>query len=61
MSPEAILTFVRAYRLAVVATVSDEGLPEAALMGIVDVAVRITWMRYSDYNAGGDGIVEHVC
>ena len=28
---------------------------------IVDIAVSITWMRYSDDNPGGDGIVEHVC
>ena len=135
VSSDEILAFVRAHRLAVVATVSDDGLPEAALMGIAVmpdgrivfdtvtssrkyanlrrrhrvalvvgwereitvqlegtaedptgadlerckdayftadpdgrireawsdiayVAVRVTWMRYSDYNAGGAGIVE---
>jgi general stress protein 26 len=34
MNPEGILDFVRARRLAVVATVSESGMPEAALMGI---------------------------
>lgn len=34
MSPERILAFVRSHRLAVVATVSDNGTPEAAPMGI---------------------------
>jgi general stress protein 26 len=136
MSPEEIFTFVSAHRLAIVATVSDKNLPEAALMGIVVmpdariifdtvtgsrkyanlrhqnrvalvvgweheitvqlegcveepsgvdlerckeayfavfpdgreraawpdityIAVHVTWMRYSDYNRGGAGIVEH--
>ena len=135
MSLEKILDFVRARRLAVIATVSDDGMPEAALMGIamtpdgrvifdtlkssrkysnlrsrngialavgwerettvqlqgvaeeptgVDlerckdayfavypegrerqawpgiayISVRITWMRYSDYGAGGSSVVE---
>jgi pyridoxine/pyridoxamine 5'-phosphate oxidase len=34
MNPEGILDFIRTRRLAVVATVSDNGLPEAALVGI---------------------------
>jgi pyridoxine/pyridoxamine 5'-phosphate oxidase len=34
MSPENIFEFVRSHRLAVVATISDDGKPEAALMGI---------------------------
>ena len=136
MTPEDIFTFVRAHELAIVATVSDNNSPEAALMGIavtpdarivfdtvkgsrkyanlrhenrvalvvgweheitvqlegcaeepdgVDlqrckeayfavfpdgrereawpeiayIAVRVTWMRYSDYNRGGAGVIEH--
>jgi general stress protein 26 len=138
MSPSEIFDFVRTQRLAVIATVSNDGLPEAALMGIAMTAdnrvvfdtvkqsrkyqnlrkrktvamvvgwddeitvqlegtaqeptgddlahckgayfavypegrereawpgiayfaVRVTWMRYSDYRPGGSGIVEHVC
>ena len=34
MSPEEILAFIRVHELAIVATVSDENLPQAALMGI---------------------------
>jgi pyridoxine/pyridoxamine 5'-phosphate oxidase len=138
MSPQEILAFVHAHPLAIVATVSDDNVPEAALVGIavmpdariifdtlkgsrkysnlrhqdrvalvvgweheitvqlegcarephgVDlerckdayfavfpngrereawpdiayIAVRVTWMRYSDYNGGGAGIIEHSC
>jgi general stress protein 26 len=33
MTPDGIFAFVRSHRLAVLATVSEDGLPEAALMG----------------------------
>ena len=135
MTPEDIFGFVRRHRLAVVATVSDAGMPEAALMGIATmsdnrivfdtvkssrkyanlrtnkriaivvgweneitaqlegvaeepigydldeckvayfetypdgreravwpdiayIAVRLTWVRYCDYNDGGTGVIE---
>jgi pyridoxine/pyridoxamine 5'-phosphate oxidase len=138
MSPEEMLDFVRAHPLAVVATVAEDGSPEAALMGIamtadarvvfdtvkgsrkyanlrrekrvalvvgweseitvqlegiaeepvgfdlegckaayfgaypegrereawpeiVYIAVRLTWMRFSDYSPGGAGVIEHPC
>lgn len=138
MNVEDVLNFVRARRLAVLATVSDDGSPEAALMGIammpdkrivfdtvrgsrkyanlrrekriaivvgwndeitvqlegvaeepsdadldqckdayfkvypegreraawpdiVYVAVRLTWIRYCDYNAYGPGVIEFRC
>ena len=138
MNLEDVLNFVRAQRLAVVATVSEDGSPEAALMGIVtmpdariifdtvkrsrkysnlrkekriaivvgwndeitaqlegvadepadsdldrckdayftfypegrvreawpDIAyigVRLSWIRYCDYNVGGVGVIEFRC
>jgi pyridoxine/pyridoxamine 5'-phosphate oxidase len=46
-------------RKAAYFAVYPEGRERQAWPDIGYVVVRITWMRYCDYNAGGNGIVEY--
>jgi hypothetical protein len=65
MTRADLLDFMRGEPLAVVASVSDAGMPEAAVVGIAVtdkfvtyLRLRPTWIRFSDFTEDPARVVE---